>query len=431
MRPEKRAIRGLFRTLFRIYFRGVEVVGEPPDRATGGRVFASNHKNALIDPTLILVDAKCDVSPLAKSTLWKIPGLTWLLDLADAVPVLRRKDDPNKAAGSNDEIFDRVAQHLANGGNILVFPEGTSHNEPHMARLKSGAARMLDRARSLGAKGLTFQAVGLEYDERHAFRAHAVVAYGPVRDVPAADAEGGDVESLTQRMHDDLEVMVVEGETWEERRLILKIAEVLRNERRGDTSFAEAVEIAQGVERARDELRKTNPALATEVAETMRAYLAELDALRVSDEVVIGKVAHASPSVAIEALKWVGLPLAPIGAALYFLPYQLPRMVARRTDEVDQHATLKFATGVVAYPVWAALLGFGAFRVVKSPIGRVAVVATLLASPFAALTWKENLEDLRRSLRLVRNRNALADLLELRRRAMDAILRAEAATSTG
>lgn len=427
MRPEKRALRGLFRRLLKIYFRRVEVVGERPDVGASGRVFVSNHKNALIDPTLILVDAPCDISPLAKSTLWKVPGLTWLLDLADAVPVLRRKDDPNKAAGSNDEIFDRVAKHLAAGGNILVFPEGTSHNEPHMARLKSGAARMLDRARALGAEGLSWQAVGLEYDERHAFRSRAVVAYGPVREL----GDDAAVDALTGAMHADLEQMVVEGATWEERRIVLQIAEILRNERRHDTSFAEAVQIAQGVERARDALRASNPALASEVEETVRAYLAELDEVGVTDEVVSGNAPHAPPSRLGNVLKWVGLPLAPIGAVLYFVPYQLPRQVARRSDEVDQHSTLKFATGIVAYPVWATLLGAAAFRVVKSSAGRAAVVATLVASPFAALTWKENVEDLRRSLRLVRRPGALADLLALRTRAVDAIRRAEAAASTG
>lgn len=427
MRPEKRVVRSAFRALLKIYFKHVEVVGERPAPATGGRVFVSNHKNALIDPILVLIDAPCDVSPLAKSTLWKMPGLTWLLDLAEAVPILRRSDDPNKGAGANDEIFERVAQHLARGGNILAFPEGTSHNEPHMSRLKSGAARMLERARAHGAKGLTYQAVGLEFDERHAFRSNAVVAYGPVRQVPE---EGPLVEPVTKQMHDDLEQMVVEGATWDERRLVLKIAEILRNERVGDTSFAEAVRIAQGVESARDELRRSNPALATEVEEAVRAYLTEIDALRLSDDVVAGKSPHAEPSLARRALKWASLPLAPIGAALYFVPYQLPRLVARRTDEIDQHSTLKLATGLVAYPVWAALLGAVAFRFVRSPAGRAATVATLLASPFAALYWKENLEDLRRGLRLVRSRDGLAQLLALRARAVDAILRAEAATAS-
>ena len=86
----------LFRRVIGIYFRDVEVAGDLPLRETGGRVFAANHVNALVDPILVLTQAACPISPVAKSTLWKIPGLAWLLDAADAVPIVRKRDDPTK-----------------------------------------------------------------------------------------------------------------------------------------------------------------------------------------------------------------------------------------------------------------------------------------------------------------------------------------------
>ena len=49
-------------------------------------------------------------SPIAKSTLWKVPGLRWLLDQVGAVPIVRRRDDPTKQTGANDEIFDKVGK---------------------------------------------------------------------------------------------------------------------------------------------------------------------------------------------------------------------------------------------------------------------------------------------------------------------------------
>ena len=97
---------------------------------------------------LVLTTAPCPISPVAKSTLWKIPGLRWLLTAADAVPIVRRRDDPTKASSGNEEVFDRIAAWLAGGENILIFPEGTSHSEPHLIDVKSGAARMLARARA-------------------------------------------------------------------------------------------------------------------------------------------------------------------------------------------------------------------------------------------------------------------------------------------
>lgn len=417
-------MRAAFKGILRLYFSGIEEVGERPAASTGGRVFVANHKNALIDPILVLTHAPCDISPLGKSTLWKMPGLTWLLDLADAVPVQRRSDDPNKAASANDEIFDKIAQHLKSGGNVLVFPEGTSHNEPHMIRLKTGAARMLDRARKLGARDLSFQAVGLEFDSRHKFRSKAVVAYGPARSLD--DIAGDPIEDVTQAMHDDLADMVIEGATWEERRLVLRVAELIRNDA-GDVSFAEAVSVAQGVEQARKALTGSAQDHIGEVTRTVDRYFASLEQLRLGDDQVAGTATRKSASVS--PLGWLSLPLFPIGVALYFLPYQLPRLVAARTDEVDQHSTLKLGTGLVAYPVWAGLLIGGAWAFSKTRAQALLATAVIVASPFAALHWLEHLEKLRRTLRLSRLDDELAKLVSERREALAAI--ASARTAAG
>lgn len=421
----RRTLRALFRALVRLYFRTIEEVGERPSATTGGRVFVSNHWSALIDPILVLTHAPCDISPLAKSTLWNIPGLTWLLDLADAVPVVRRRDDPNKPAGANDEIFERVAAHLARGGNVLVFPEGTSHNEPQMQRLKTGAARMLARAAEQGATDLTFQAVGLEFDERHAFRSRAVVAYGPIRRFDPSDASP--IDSATRQMRADLEEMVVEAATWEERRLVLFIAELLRNEE-GGLSFADAVKLAQGVEKARDELRARDPSLAQDVERATSDYLTALEASGLSDEQLAAEGERARPKRSrLHPLGYVLAPLAPIGVVLYWVPYQVPRFVARRSEEVDQHSTLKLAAGLIAYPIWAALLVTAAYFSMPSAPSFALACATILVAPFVALFWLERTEGFARAIRVVTVRRRLADLARKRARAIDLVQRARQA----
>jgi len=423
----RRTLRALFRALVRLYFRSIEEVGERPGSETRGRVFVSNHWSALIDPILVLTHAPCDISPLAKSTLWNIPGLTWLLDLADAVPVVRRRDDPNKPVAANDEMFDRVAAHLARGGNVLVFPEGTSHNEPQIQRLKTGAARMLARAAAAGASGLTFQAVGLEFDERDTFRSKAVVAYGPVR---AFDASGDDaVGAATAAMRTDLEELVVEGASWDERRLVLFIAELLRNDE-GTLSFAEAVKIAQGVEHARDELRARDPDLAGAVESATRAYLDALDASGLTDDQLARREGAPARS-RLHPLGYALAPLAPIGVALYWVPYQVPRLVAGRTHEVDQRSTLKLGAGLFAYPVWAALLVSIAAWLAPSPAALAIACAVILVSPFVALFWIERTRGLTRAVRVVTQRRRLADLAGKRARAIELLAKARTALQTG
>src|SRR4051812_38414996 len=154
----------------RLYFRDIERFGEAPAVETRGRVFVSNHSNALLDPVLVMTDAPCEISPVAKSTLWNIPGLDWLLDRAGAVPIIRKKDNPDKDASANAAVFEKIAAHISGGGNILIFPEGTSHSDSKLAPLKSGAARMLAAAAERGGVPPTFQAVALEFDAPSDFR---------------------------------------------------------------------------------------------------------------------------------------------------------------------------------------------------------------------------------------------------------------------
>jgi 1-acyl-sn-glycerol-3-phosphate acyltransferase len=126
----RKVLTWFFRRTLGIYFREIEIAGNLPPVETHGRVFVSNHNNLLLDPLLVLTTARCVISPVAKSTLWNKPALRWLMEQAAAVPIVRRRDDPGKQAGVNDEVFDKVASALGDGGNILIFPEGTSHNEP-------------------------------------------------------------------------------------------------------------------------------------------------------------------------------------------------------------------------------------------------------------------------------------------------------------
>ena len=240
----------------RIYYRRIDVVGELPPGDVGGRIFVANHVNGLVDPVLVMTTAPCVISPVGKSTLWSIPLLNWVLDAVDAVPVTRRKDDPTKAVGSNDAVFEAVANKLIKNGNILIFPEGISHNEPQLQKLRTGAARMLVRAANSGAKGLTFQAVGLEFDARDVFRSRALVIYGPVREIDAitGDSEGR-VRAATVAMAADLSDLIVEGTDWTEMRAIAQVAEVLANATSGGdgaplSSLAQRNAIGRRVEAA-------------------------------------------------------------------------------------------------------------------------------------------------------------------------------------
>jgi 1-acyl-sn-glycerol-3-phosphate acyltransferase len=387
---EPPSVRGVlvsaFRRLMRLYFRDIERVGQPPGPDTRGRVIVSNHTNALIDPILVLTDAACEISPVAKSTLWSVPGLRWLLDRAGAVPIVRRKDTPDKDASTNTAMFDKIAQHLSGGGNILIFPEGTSHSEPHLAPLRTGASRMLLAAEEQHGVAPTFQAAGLEFDARSDFRSRCLVLWGPVRrfaDIPGSGEER--VQAATALMEADLSELLVEGDTHEERLRVARVAELLANDD-DDRSLAKWNGIGRRVELANRTLRNVDPKLVARVAEHVDNYYAELERLGLEDSQIAAGRPVVEPRPPSSGWRRAALaPLAASGVMLYAIPYFIPRLIARSSDP-DAVSTIKLGASLIVYPLWAAGLVTGSLVLLPPPLS-FAAAAIAIASPFAALRW--------------------------------------------
>ena len=87
------------------------------------------------------------------------------------------------------------------------------------------------------------------------------------------------------------------------------------------------------------------------------------------------------------------LPLALPGAVLWWLPYQVPRLVAARLAHGDRDvvSTYKLAAGLVVFPLWAATLVSASFVWVPWPFS-LGAAAVAVASPFAALAWLDYLD---------------------------------------
>src|SRR5688500_19399469 len=112
-------------------------------------------------------------------------------------PFKRKQDN---TSGTNAETFALARGILQRGGSIAIFPEGTTHSDPQLRELKTGAARI-----SLGANlDVAVIPTGIYYTAKHAFRSSALVRFGePIRVAPVpVDAHGeppvDEVASLTK-----------------------------------------------------------------------------------------------------------------------------------------------------------------------------------------------------------------------------------------
>lgn len=192
-----RVILAVARAMARHFFRSVEVVG--PRDLDGPVILAASHLNGFVDPVLLVAALGRLPRFLAKATLWRVLPIRPFLALARIIPVHRREDHDGSA--SNAAMFASVVEALSRGDTVALFPEGTTHDRPHLVELRTGVARMAVQAVDGGVAGVRIVPVGVAYEDKVALRGRALVEFGEPVDVAA------EVARLRQATADEHEVV--------------------------------------------------------------------------------------------------------------------------------------------------------------------------------------------------------------------------------
>jgi 1-acyl-sn-glycerol-3-phosphate acyltransferase len=435
-------MRALARALIRLFYHRVEVRGVERVPVSGPLVIVANHRNALVDPLLLIATLPRTLRPVAKAPLFHHPILGPFLRLAAALPVHRRQD-PGSDPTQNAKMFRAVGVALQAGGAILVFPEGVSQPEPMLMPLRTGVARMVlgtDGAPAIPAT--TLLPVGLTFHEPGTFRnGWALVLVGapvPLDDCRALAAREPEqaVRQLTARVAEALRALIVEAEDRETLRLAEGLETIRRAEAAGapgnagvvraaersggavdEASRAERVAWVRAATRAYRWLASRAPARVARLRVEVERYLADLERLGLSPQVVDRVYA---PGVARryavrEGLALLGgVPLAAWGVASHAVPYGLTALAAGRlVKSADVAATIKLVAGAVLYPACWALEGWVVWRWLGG-FGLAAFVAGLIPTGLFALGWQARLARVRRDawafVRFLWDRDLLARL---------------------
>lgn len=128
-----------FRTIYKLYCRAQWFNAERVP-TSGPVIMASNHAS-FIDPPLVGAGLKRDINYLARDTLFRYPGIGWLLRSWNSVPVDR---EGGGAAGLR-AILDR----LLAGGGIILFPEGTRTKDGKLQPARSGIGLTVIKSNAL------------------------------------------------------------------------------------------------------------------------------------------------------------------------------------------------------------------------------------------------------------------------------------------
>jgi glycerol-3-phosphate O-acyltransferase / dihydroxyacetone phosphate acyltransferase len=355
----QRLLLGLARRAVRLYYR-VEARGAAVP-ATGPVLLVGNHPNGLVDPVLLAGTTRRTLRFLGKAPLFEMPVLGQLMRGLEVLPVYRSQDGAD--TGDNAATFEAVHAALGRGEVVCLFPEGKSHDEPALAPLKTGAARMAlgAEARAGWGLGLVIVPVGLVYRAKPSFRSRVAVWTGAAL-APAAEPglralferdERAAVHALNARIAEGLRQVTLELERWEDLPLLELAERILFSERAG------RLERLQGFAAALRELRRREPERVAELAERIATFGERLARLGLGpgDLPERLELPYRAGPVARFVLRSLGLlvlglPLGAAGAVFWFLPNRLAGALPKRFAGPDILATARILAGALFLPLW-------------------------------------------------------------------------------
>jgi 1-acyl-sn-glycerol-3-phosphate acyltransferase len=365
-----RAVRAVSRFWLWFFFKAVDA--RHPERVPrdGPVLLCINHPNNFIDSLVVGAAVRRKVHYLATAALFRNPLVARFLLAAGAIPVYRRQDDPDKM-DRNLDTFSACFAAFARGRLVAIYPEGTTHAEVRVQRIKTGAARIALGYEAEHPGELAMVPVGLSFEARKSFRSRVLVAFGePIYPAAYLAAYREDpakaVDALTRDLQWAMEAQVVNVERIDDQRVVRAVEELYREEltqqvmdTRGlGRRQVDPVRLSRSIADALRHFKATDAARVESLWQRIQAYRSLLAQYRLRDEVVRAR-RRRLPARTTLVYSWdaiVGLPFFGYGAVVNGLPYLVPRWLAHRfaRKETD-YATIRLLASIVAFPVFWGL----------------------------------------------------------------------------
>ncbi len=358
--------------VLRWFFRRVEVDGR--ERLPQGRpvLVVANHSNGLIDPVLLVHTLGRMPRFIAKAALWRPWWVRPFLAAAGMIPVARPQDQPDTS--DNRRTFSTTHDVLRKGGTVGLFPEGVAHDEPHLAPIRTGAARIALGARAAGAPGLTILPIGLAFDDKIGLRSRALARVGePIDldadlpeilgdDLTASEDDTAAVRRLTEVIEQRLRAVAPDYADRREARVLARAAEIWHRSRDEHRHSRQPIgEVAlSDQERLARRLRQAPPHTRARIMDAVARYNLDLDLTGLRDHQiaagytplqVLTGFARTALIVAVLAPLWVP------GLIVNVVPYQLANLSGLAMRNPVMKGTLRVLVALAVFPItWAIVL---------------------------------------------------------------------------
>ena len=367
-------------------------------------LLVANHFNGFVDP-LVLASVLPRLPRLvAKAAIAKRRIAKAIGHATGVVFVQRRVDTPE--GRNNDSAFAECHAALVHRDTVAIFPEGTTHDRPHLDPIKTGAARIALGARTAGAQDIAIVPVGLTFPDKVALRTSALVQFGEPIDLDDVVAPGVGIDDadavrrLTAEIDAGLRGVSQDFEDTPTALALEQAAQIaLSSEERPEPTLEARYDLARRLGLASREDREI-------VQRDVGRYNTLLTGLRLTDADVItptspARLLRAAVRIAVIVVVLGGVALA--AAPVNVWPATLVAVVSLFVKVPVTKGTVRVVVGLVAFPAaWitaAVITADGFFPcsivVISSAVGAVAAIWLIeraVALTTMLLRWRAQLE---------------------------------------
>jgi len=384
------------RLVVRIFYRELEITGLENVASNNGLILCANHVNALVDVVVLQASTDKNIRPLARSGLFANPFLSIILNLIGAVPIFRR-NDPGTDPSKNKDSFSKCYELLDQNETIIIFPEGQSHSDPHINKLKTGAARIALGAISTNGKQPAVIPVGLTFSRKGKFRSDVLVQYGETIDLssPKSLDSFESVELVTDRIKQALAKVTLNADSWEDIYLISRLEKffALRRGKYRKGQLKDRFNALQRLIDAQRVLRVYEPDKVRSLVTQLRGFERLCKCCGIRDYHLTIKYKPLLVTLyflRLVTILLIGLPIALWGLANSFIPYQLTRVVARRIAKgPDQYDTANVSFGMFFFSIFWVTQTYMVYRYLGTSMSLFYLASIMISAPFALKLRKE------------------------------------------
>lgn len=173
-------IRFFVNTALRLNFRKIIYIGEENFSEDKPVLFAPNHRNAVIDPLLLVYRSrKKEIVFLARADAFKNKTIKSILEYLHIIPVFRMRDGKDNLE-NNNSTFEISSQLLNKKIPLALFPEGRHNPKQSLLPLQKAIPRIVlpTEAEKDFSLGIEIIPVAIYYPEIFSFLSDVYVTFG-------------------------------------------------------------------------------------------------------------------------------------------------------------------------------------------------------------------------------------------------------------